>query len=265
MRLRIKHQTRYVFDEPAYFAVQQVRLTALASPGQGVRDWRTRMTGADKQVAFRDQHGNLTELVSFETGATEVQVDVEGGVEIRDTQGIVGPHEGPAPLWLYRRVTPRTQAGAGVQGLIEGFDGTDPLAGLHDLAARIADRVTYTVGASQPDWGAEEAIAAGEGVCQDHAHVFLACARALELPARYVSGYLMMNDRVEQEAMHAWAEAHLDGLGWVGFDPSNGISPDARYVRVATGLDYAEAAPISGTRLGGSGEQLHVSIEVAQQ
>ena len=85
-------------------------------------------------------------------------------------------------------------------------------------------------------------------------------------PARYVSGYLMMNDRIEQEASHAWAEVHVDPLGWVGFDISNGISPDERYVRVATGLDYAEAAPITGIHLGeGGGENLHVAIEVQQQ
>ena len=75
----------------------------------------------------------------------------------------------------------------------------------------------------------------------------------------------MLDDRTTQNAMHAWAEAHIDGLGWVGFDVSNGISPDSRYVRVATGLDYSDAAPVSGTRVGGAGESLEVQIEVAQQ
>jgi transglutaminase-like putative cysteine protease len=84
-------------------------------------------------------------------------------------------------------------------------------------------------------------------------------------PARYVSGYLMMNDRVHQDASHAWAEAHVEGVGWVGFDVSNGISPDARYVRVATGLDYREAAPISGLRFGQGGEALSIDIQVQQQ
>ena len=85
------------------------------------------------------------------------------------------------------------------------------------------------------------------------------------MPARYVSGYLMMDDRVAQDATHAWAEAHVDGLGWVGFDVSNGISPDRRYVRVATGLDYTEAAPVRGRRMGPGGETLSVAVEVAQQ
>jgi transglutaminase-like putative cysteine protease len=102
-------------------------------------------------------------------------------------------------------------------------------------------------------------------VCQDHAHIFIAAARSMGYPARYVSGYLMMEDRVHQDASHAWAEVHVDPLGWVGFDVSNGISPDTRYVRVATGLDYAEAAPVSGLRFGNGGEAMSIDIQVAQQ
>ena len=115
------------------------------------------------------------------------------------------------------------------------------------------------------DTTAEEAVANGKGVCQDHAHIFIAAARAADIPARYVSGYLMMNDRVEQDATHAWAEAHIDGLGWVGFDIANGISPDPRYVRVATGRDYRDAAPVTGISFGQSKQLLTVNVEVEEQ
>ena len=74
----------------------------------------------------------------------------------------------------------------------------------------------------------------------------------------------MMNDRVDQDASHAWAEAHVEGLGWVGFDVSNGISPDERYVRIATGLDYRDAAPVSGMRMGTANESMIVSVQVQQ-
>ncbi|MEL6744620.1 MAG: transglutaminase family protein, partial [Pseudomonadota bacterium] len=104
----------------------------------------------------------------------------------------------------------------------------------------------------------------GQGVCQDHAHVFLSAARLLDVPCRYVSGYLMMDDRVLQDATHAWVEAHVPQLGWVGFDVSNRISPDERYVRVATGLDYSDAAPLKGLRLGTQPESLVVSVQVQQ-
>lgn len=92
---------------------------------------------------------------------------------------------------------------------------------LHALTHLIRDTVTYEIGSSQTQWGAEDALAAGKGVCQDHTHVFLGCERVLGFPARYVSGYLMLNDSTAQDAMHAWVEAHVDGLGWLGFDVSN--------------------------------------------
>ena len=111
---------------------------------------------------------------------------------------------------------------------------------------------------------AEDALSGGEGVCQDHAQIFISAARIAGVPARYVSGYLMMDDRVDQDAGHAWAEAWLPDLGWVGFDVSNGHSPDERYVRLATGLDYSQAAPLSGMRHGIGNETMIVSLQVQQ-
>ena len=123
----------------------------------------------------------------------------------------------------------------------------------------------YETGATDVYTTAEEAMGEGMGVCQDHAHIFIGAARALDIPTRYVSGYLLMDDRIDQEATHAWAEAHVEGLGWVGFDISNGISPDTRYVRVATGRDYVEAAPITGVSFGAAEEELRVALAVEQQ
>ena len=132
------------------------------------------------------------------------------------------------------------------------------------MSAKILDAVAYQTGTSETETTAEDAMTSGNGVCQDHTHIFVSAARLLGYPARYVSGYLMMNDRVEQDATHAWAEAHVEGLGWVGFDISNQISPDERYVPMATGLDYREAAPISGMRVGGNTESMSVSVHVQQ-
>ena len=145
----------------------------------------------------------------------------------------------------------------------DAFDGT--LAKLHGLMDLIAKRVTYSAGMTHSATPSEDALLAGQGVCQDHAHVFLSAARLMGIPGRYVSGYLMMNDREEQDASHAWAEAYVEGLGWVGFDVSNEMCPDERYVRVATGLDYRDAAPISGMRYGEASESMVVSVHVAQQ
>lgn len=265
MRLKIYQSTRYSFDEPVSFGLQQVRMTPKTSYQQRVVSWNTSVSGGRKELSFEDHHHNATELVSFDHSAGTLELVCEGEVEMTDTLGILGRHRGPAPLWLYRKVTPRTEARVGVRSLLQGIDTEDMLGALHYLSARIRDVIAFEVGSSDPSWTAEEAIEAGSGVCQDHAHIFLACARRLGLPARYVSGYLMLNDRISQDAMHAWVEAHVPDLGWVGFDVSNGISPDTRYVRVATGLDYSDAAPVSGTRIGGAGERLDVQIDVAQQ
>jgi hypothetical protein len=129
----------------------------------------------------------------------------------------------------------------------------------------IAARIRYDIGLTDAATPAASALARGHGVCQDHAHVFVSAARGLGFPARYVSGHLFREDgRTLQEAGHAWAEAHVPGLGWVGFDPSNGVSPTDAYVRIAVGLDYLEAAPVRGTRYGGGEESLEVRITVDQ-
>lgn len=265
MRLKICHTTRYRFDEPVRYGLQQLRKTPKTSHQQEVLHWETEISGGRKELAFEDQHNNTVELLSFDKDTREMTITSRGEVEIGESHGIVGRHLGPAPLWLYLRSTALTGQGPGTRALVRAAEGDTDLERLHGLSHAIGAAITYEIGASHPGWTAEDAIAAGRGVCQDHAHVFVACAREMGFPARYVSGYLMLDDRAGQDAMHAWAEAHVTGLGWVGFDVSNGISPDQRYVRVATGRDYAQAAPVNGRRIGGAGEALSVDIEVAQQ
>ena len=265
MRLSIHHVTSYRFAEPVRFGLQQVRKTPKTTPYQTVLNWRTEVTGGRKELIFEDHHNNTTELVSFDSATMRLDVLSEGEVEVRDTHGIIGAHRGPAPLWLYERVTPRTEARERVRALLRGLPEGTTLDRLHRLCAMIGAAVPYETGVSEPTWSAEETLAAGRGVCQDHAHVFIACARHMGLAARYVSGYLLMDGQTDQTAMHAWGEAWIDELGWVGFDVSNAISPDARYVRVATGLDYSDASPVTGTRVGGQAETLDVGIRVVEQ
>ncbi len=265
MKLHIRHKTRYDFDAPVPFGLQQLRKTPKSFRNQTIESWSTEVIGGIKELSFEDYHRNTVELISFEANTQSISLISEGVVEVEDTHGVLGRHEGSTPLWLFNRSTPQTTPGKGVADVIGALPEGEPLKQMHALSEIIRSRVSYEVGSSQPGWSAEEALAAGCGVCQDHAHIFTTCARQIGLPARYVSGYLMMNETELQDATHAWAEVHLDGLGWVGFDVSNGISPDHRYVRVATGLDYAQAAPVIGNRIGTAGEQLTVQLQVAQQ
>ena len=267
MRLAITHNTTYRFDSPVTYGLQQLRLTPKSRKGQTVLEWDMKIDGGQVENTFTDAHANTVTLVSFAPDADAITVHCKGLVETEDTNGVVGKQIGYVPLWLFKRSTELTRAGPNVRRLAKGLkdEHDEDLALLHALSGRILDEVKYDIGHTDAATSADAAIEHGHGVCQDHAHIFVAAARALDYPARYVSGYLMMNDRVSQDASHAWAEAHIDGLGWVGFDISNGISPDARYVRVATGLDYREAAPISGLRFGPATEELDVAIEVQQQ
>ena len=185
MILSISHSTRYTFDLPVSYGVQQLRQTPKSYRAQSVLAWTTRLKGANKQLEFDDFHRNRVELISISDGAQELIIESEGRVEMADTHGIVGPHAGPAPLWLFLRGTPMTQSGRGTRAIVSQVPDGEPLERLHALSGLIKDQVAYEVGASAPDWTAEEAVAAGKGVCQDHTHIFLTCARIMGFPARY--------------------------------------------------------------------------------
>jgi transglutaminase-like putative cysteine protease len=272
MRLTIRHTTRYEYAGPLARGLQRLRLRPKTSHGQTVLDWTMTLDGAVVEAEFDDHNHNHTVLVSIPEGTSRISVTCAGTVETADTVGIVGPHVGFMPLWCFLDQTELTAPGPELRALAEGLQGRseDTLDLLHALSAAIGEAVAYEVGRTDAATTAEQAVALGKGVCQDHAHVFTGAARLLGVPARYVSGYLMIAGRTEQDAGHAWAEAHVPGLGWVGFDVSNRTCPDARYVRVATGFDYRDAAPISGITFGMVGETvaeagLSVSLSVEQQ
>jgi len=264
MLLKIAHRTEYHYDVPVLYALQRLRLVPTSGPTQAVHEWSLHIDGASEEVRFRDHFGNETRLVSVEGAPHAIVVEARGEVETRNTDGVLGPHQGFAPLWLFCHQTPLTAAGKGIGDLAASVGQGSELERLHRLMGLVGERVRYVTGATDVATSAEEALALGAGVCQDHSHVIISTARILGFPARYVSGYLLMDGTTEQAASHAWAEIHVSGLGWVGFDAANGISPDERYVRVATGRDYRDAMPLFGIRMGQGDERLAVRITVEQ-
>lgn len=267
MRLKIAHTTHYQFGQPVSHGLQRLRLSPKTTQGQKVLDWRMIYHGAVEEVRFEDHNHNHVVLVSVVPGVSEVTIRCEGTVVTADNHGVIGQHSGHMPLWAFLAQSALTRPGPKVRAIMSGLDvpRSDPVPMLHCLSGLVRESIDYIPGETSVQTTAEEAATIGAGVCQDHAHVFIGAARALGLPARYVSGYLMMDDRIEQEASHAWVEAHVEGLGWVGFDVANGISPDERYVRVATGRDYAEAAPVTGLSWGAGETRLAVTLAVEQQ
>jgi transglutaminase-like putative cysteine protease len=264
MRLTITHRTEYSYDQPLTHPLQRLRLVPSSCATQRVRSWTVAIEGAHEEVHFGDHFGNDTRLISIEGEPHLISIEAAGEVETVNKAGVIGFHRGFAPLWLFQRETELTAAGEEIKALAATIGKSAELGSLHELMAAVGERVANAADAAYLETAAEAAMAKGSGACQDQAHVFIAAARLLGFPARYVSGYLMVDSAAGQATSHGWAEAHVDALGWVGFDPAGGISPDENYVRVATGRDWRDAMPVSGIRLGQAEERLAVSISMEQ-
>jgi transglutaminase-like putative cysteine protease len=192
-------------------------------------------------------------------------VRVTGTVETVDLTGVLKGHREVVAPETYLRATHPTRGDAALTALAWTADSTDPLALAHALSAAVADAIAYRPGVTHAHTTAAEALALGEGVCQDHAHALIAVARVRGVPGRYVSGYLFSDaDGQAHEAAHAWAELHIRGLGWVGFDPANRCCPDDRYIRLGSGLDAQDAAPIRGIARGAGQESMDVTVAIQQ-
>jgi transglutaminase-like putative cysteine protease len=265
MLLHVNHITRYRYDQPVRGVVQSHRLTPTPTDGQKVHDWLITVTDALQGGTFRDGAGDLVQSWSVLGPVSEIAVTVTGLVETKDTSGLLkGARETLAPETYLRDTTP-TRADAALAALARSLNQSgDALGMAHALSGAVANAIRYSPGSTSAHTTAAEALALGEGVCQDHAHALIAVARHLEMPARYVSGYLHSNNDGEaHEAAHAWAEIHVPGLGWVGFDPANRCCPDERYIRLGSGLDAQDAAPIRGTARGPGKESLDVTVAIA--
>lgn len=264
MRLRITHETAYRYATPASSVIQILRMTPRSHDGQFVVNWRVELDRDARLQETRDAFGNTVHSFALAGPLESLTVVATGEVETDDTAGIVRGQVERFPATVFLRDTRLTEADEAIRGFADAIagEGRDRLETLHRLNAAIRDRMKYDTVPTDATTPATEAFAAAHGVCQDYAHIFIAAARHLEIPSRYVSGYLHRPDTPLQEAGHGWAEAMIDGLGWVAFDPANAVSPTEGYVRVAIGLDYLGAAPVRGSRHGGTGETLAVTVRV---
>ena len=283
MRYRVSHRTVYSYDEPVTDSFGLAYLTPRSLPWQEVADHTVTIAPDASDVAQEvDYHGNLATYFQVTERHTTLEVDALSEVTVTTplhTDGALGgAWERARPLleptlpgaW---QATDFALASASAEQTAEAREyaaesltpGRPIGEAATDLMTRIHRDFAYDKTATTVTSTIDDIFEKRAGVCQDFAHLTLACLRGHGLAARYVSGYLMMNDRIEQEAGHAWAEAYVDELGWVGFDISNGISPDERYVRVATGRDYRDAAPVTGISFGNTSTVLEVDVAVEQQ
>ena len=265
MRIRIDYETRYSYSRPARFIVQNLRVTPRSTESQQVREWRIE-TDVDTHLRrSEDSFGNIVHTLYTERPTERLTVRVTGEVATTETGGVLrGVPERLSPQ-VYLRDSPLTHADAALRAFSDRVGPGDDLTRLHRLMAMIHEQVAFMVGSTTADHTAADAFAQKQGVCQDHAQIFIACARRIGIPARYVSGHLHRTDGLEdQDAAHAWAEGWVQDLGWVGFDAANGIAPTEHYVRVASGLDALGATPFRGTSYGGGMETMTVALRVRQ-
>jgi transglutaminase-like putative cysteine protease len=266
MRLRVRHTTTYRYERSVNYAIQTLRLSPQPYEGLRVHAWRVTRDGRRDLPSLLDGLGNIVHCHTIRQPHTEYTIVAAGEVETSDTNGIVRGAPEPMPPTFFLRGTALTAADPAIEHFAtEAVRGGSTVDRLYALMHAVRDRLDYRTGTTHVETTAAEALARGAGVCQDHAHLFIAAARLMGIPARYVSGYLWTGTTGQQdEASHAWAEAFVPEIGWIGFDPSNRVSPSGGHIRAAVGLDYWAAAPVRGIRQGDALEVLDVAVQVQQ-
>jgi transglutaminase-like putative cysteine protease len=263
MRIAIDHTTHYRYERPVRYSTQYLRLLPKSSPRQKVLEWQLITPAQPLQLS--DGYGNILHVLTIDKPVSEIVIRSCGVVETSSSHDEQSDDVPLSPL-LFLRPTLLTRPDEGLIELAEQFRrraGT--LSGLRDLASAILSKLPFQPGVTEVHSTAGEAYAAGNGVCQDHAHVFIACCRHLGIPARYVSGYIYSAGHAESAvASHAWAEAWVVDR-WRSFDITNASPAGAHHIRIAIGADYLEASPVRGVRMGGGLESLVTHASVAPQ
>lgn len=266
MRIRVTHETVYAYSGVPNHVIQVLRLSPRGHDGQYVSRWRLEIDAECRLIKDEDSFGNVIHAFSVDRPGLGMRVLAEGDIETEETNGLIQGTLERLPKEFYLRSSDLTQADPALSIFAADLaqeKARDCLNALHHLMVKLHQIMRFDVAATTAATSARDAFAARHGVCQDFAQVFIAVARRLHIPARFVGGYLLRDDGTTlQDAGHAWAEAYIEGLGWVGFDPANGVCVTENYVRVAAGLDSLDATPVRGVRRGGGSEIMTVKVIV---
>lgn len=270
MRIAIHHQMSVTPPAGSANVVLQLLLSPQSGSTQKVESWSLDMVGIGNAGRFTDAFGNNTHLVNQSRPEGELLVTVKGVVETTDRHGVLGRSGGEPVPALFKRVTTMTKVPVTLYGKFRGSKDSR-IDILHALMARVGEtlgiaetaetQTQMAASGSQSQSQSRDAVRALPPA-SDYAHAFIGAARALDIPARYVTGYLM-DAEDGQTAFHAWAEAHDEALGWIGFDPLLQLCPTDRHVRLAAGLDAQGAQPVRMVPAGDGTRHVLVSVEAA--
>lgn len=265
MRLTIDHRTTYRFTAPQGRVVQLLRMTPPNTHDQTVADWHIAVDCDARVRDHRDGFGNRTTMLYAEGPLDRVEIAVTGEVVTTHSSGVLHGAFEPLPPRVFLRTTPATLADGAIREFAAArWEEAAPLDSLHRLNRALHERFDAARGRPEPGLSAADAFTGTELTSRDLAQIFVAAARAMGVPARYVTGYCDLHDD-HRPTPHGWADAHVEGIGWVGFDPTLGLSPEDHHVRVAVALDAAGSSPVAGSRLGEGRECLDVDVSVSAQ
>jgi transglutaminase-like putative cysteine protease len=281
MHYSVRHVTRFRYDAPISESVMELRMQPRSEGPQTLRNFQIVTNPRAQLYAYTDHLGNAVYHFNVLRRHSELRIEVQSVVEMAERHA---PPERVDDLEWSRYNTLNLTAeqldlleeskfsrmSAALRAFMteKGLDKPegDTLSALRRLNKTLHDNFDYKPGVTEVHSPIDDALAAKSGVCQDFAHIMIALARHWGIPARYVSGYLYHlrkgQDRSDEDASHAWVEAWLPSLGWVGFDPTNDTLAEERHIRAAVGRDYADVPPTRGTYKGGAQSELGISVSV---
>ncbi|RBP12183.1 transglutaminase-like putative cysteine protease [Roseiarcus fermentans] len=266
MRIRISHETTHRYAPPARMLIQNLRLTPHGFDSQYLLFWRVALDIDSAIKTSEDAHGNVVSTFSHHGAPIErLTVTARGEVETSDSAGVIRGTAERLPTDMYLRDSPLAHVNGALRAFaIESAGGAqDPLDALHRLMAELHRVMSFDPYQTDDPDSAAEAFALRRGRARDFANIFIACARALGAPARFVTGYRAFEEPDGEAGAHAWAEAHVPRLGWVAFDPTVCICADPGYVRVVVGFDARDASFASAAH-GMSDDTIESVIRVEQ-
>jgi transglutaminase-like putative cysteine protease len=281
MQYLVRHLTRFVYTAPVCESVMELRMQPLELDRQRCLRFNVTTTHRARLFAYRDHYGNAVHYFDIPGHHARLDVSIEAAVDVTAPPDL--PRHLPEDAWtdvddlaasgeyvdwLMPSLFTRQTAALSQFAVAIGFGRKrDPLSTLRGLNSTIYAQFAYEPRTTRVDSPIDDALRARAGVCQDFAHIMIALVRSLGIPSRYVSGYIApresAHDRASDNATHAWVEAFLPRIGWVGFDPTNNAMAGERHIAVAIGRDYSDVPPTRGVFKGGAGSELSVAVAVA--
>ena len=267
MKLQIVHSTRYRYSGPIAETVMEVRLRPMDGNGQRCLDFALELSHGVKARSYVDGFGNHVHYFNLVRPHAGLSVISRSTVETG-----LGPDEDPGEELVgdFLRFRSPVKDVEGIRELASRHSIGDPLSAtdveraLDELTLTISREFTYDRSVTNVYSAVDEVLQLRAGVCQDFAHLFIAVARAMGVPARYVSGYIHFPGEKMSTASHAWAEAWVPGRGWIGFDATHPVRTTPHHVRLAVGRDYTDAAPTRGVYVGSASSAMTISVKTRE-